>query len=117
MLTADNFCDLFDTLIVFLKEFLEKGDFEKISRRQKIMQNYPAGKELTLKGPITTAADDIFCDISSNFEKNKVWYFMRIVCSQTILMKYHALFVIFEKAAKFEIVACCKLHVALYGLM
>ena len=27
---------------------------------------------------------------------------MRIVCRQTILMKYHALFVIFEKAAKFE---------------
>ena len=31
-------------------------------------------------------------------------------------MKYHALFVIFEKAAKFEIVVCCKLSVALYGL-
>ena len=27
---------------------------------------------------------------------------MRIVCQQTILMKYHASFVIFEKAAKFE---------------
>ena len=27
---------------------------------------------------------------------------MRIVCEQTILMKYHALFVIFEKVAKFE---------------
>ena len=26
---------------------------------------------------------------------------MRIVCQQTILMKYHALLVIFEKAAKF----------------
>ena len=26
---------------------------------------------------------------------------MRIVCQQTILMKYHALYVIFEKAAKF----------------
>ena len=31
-------------------------------------------------------------------------------------MKY-ALFVIFEKAAKFEIVVCCKLLVALYGLI
>ena len=40
---------------------------------------------------------------------------MKIVCQQTILMKYHALFVIFEKAAKFEIVVCCKLYVALYG--
>ena len=26
---------------------------------------------------------------------------MRIVCQQTILMKYHALFVIFEEASKF----------------
>ena len=32
-------------------------------------------------------------------------------------MKDHALFVIFEKAAKFEIVVCCKLKVALYGLI
>ena len=32
-------------------------------------------------------------------------------------MKYHALFVIFEKAAKCEIVVCCKLKVVLYGLM
>ena len=28
---------------------------------------------------------------------------MRIVCLQTILMKYHAFFVIFEKATKFLI--------------
>ena len=47
---------------------------------------------------------------------------MRIVCQQTILikyhafMKYHALFVIYEKTAQFEIVVCCKLHVGLYGL-
>ena len=27
---------------------------------------------------------------------------MRIVCQQTILMKYHALFVIFEKVAKLK---------------
>ena len=33
---------------------------------------------------------------------------MRIVCQQTILMKFHALFVIFEKAEKFEIVVGCK---------
>ena len=38
---------------------------------------------------------------------------MWIVCQQTILMKYHTLFVIFKKAAKFEIVVCCKLEVAL----
>ena len=48
------------------------------------------------------------------FDKNKVGYFMRIVCQQTILMKY-ALFVIFEEKnpAKFEIVVYCKLQVAL----
>ena len=38
---------------------------------------------------------------------------MGIVCQQTILLKYHALFVIFEKAAEFEIAVCCKLKVAL----
>ena len=59
--------------------------------------------------PITTAADDKFFNIFPRFWKNKVWYFIRIVCQQMILMKYHALFVIFEKAAKFEIVVCCKL--------
>ena len=63
----------------------------------------------TVKMPITIAANDKFCDIFPNFQKNKVWYFMRIVWQQTILMKYYALFVNFEKAAKFEIVACCKL--------
>ena len=57
-----------------------------------------------------TAADDKFCDIPFLvFDKNKVSYFMRIVNQQTILMKYHALSVIFEKAVKFEIVVCCKL--------
>ena len=32
------------------------------------------------------------------------------------LQKFHIIFVIFEKVAKFEIVVCCKLLVALYGL-
>ena len=41
---------------------------------------------------------------------------MRIVCPQTILMKYLTLFVIFETEAKFEIGIGCKLLVALYGL-
>ena len=30
----------------FLKEFFEKGDFEKISRRQKSIKIFPGGKEL-----------------------------------------------------------------------
>ena len=41
---------------------------------------------------------------------------MRIVCQQTILTKYHALIVIFEKASNFDIVVSCKLYLALYGL-
>ena len=60
----------------------------------QVMENIQVGvyKVLTLKVPITTAAHDKFCDIFPNFR-----------------MKYRALFVIFEKAAKFEIVICCKL--------
>ena len=34
---------------------------------------------------------------------------MRIAYWQAILMKYQTFFVIFEKAAKFESVVCCKL--------
>ena len=61
-----------------------------------LLQFYVVPQGLTHKASITTAADDKFCDIFPNFrKKNKVWYFMRIVCQQTILMKYHALFVIF----------------------
>ena len=40
---------------------------------------------------------------------------MRIVCQQTVLMKYHALFVNLEKAAKFENVVCCKLSLSSTG--
>ena len=42
-----------------------------------------------------------FVTFSPIFNKNKVGYYMRIV--------YHVLLFIFEKAAKFEIVVCCKL--------
>ena len=62
-----------------------------------------------LKAPITTAAYNKFCDIFPSFRQTKLLYFMRIVCQQTIYIKYHAFFVIFEKAAKFDIVVCCKL--------
>ena len=53
---------------------------------------------LTLKSPTRTATDGKFCDILV-FGKNKVRYFIRIVCQQMILMKYHALSVIFEKSS------------------
>ena len=56
------------------------------------MKVYPAFNKLTLNAPFTTAADDKFCDIFPNLKKNEV-YFMRIVCQQTILIKYHALFI------------------------
>ena len=54
---------------------------------------------LTLKAPITTAADDNFCNIFTYFLQKVRYdrYIMRIGCQQTILMKYHALFVIFVK--------------------
>ena len=39
---------LFDTLMVFLKEFFEKVDLEKICRQQKSMKNYTGGKGLML---------------------------------------------------------------------
>ena len=49
-----------DTLMVFLKEFFEKS--------QQTKKN---GEELTLKAPITTAADDKVCSIFPNFQKKK----------------------------------------------
>ena len=61
---------------------------------------------LTIKVPIKTAADNKLYDIFPNFRKE--WYFIRIVCQQTNFIKYHALFVIFEKEAKFENAICCK---------
>ena len=55
--------------------------------------------------PIKTAADHKYFDIFPNFRKSKVSYFMRIVYQQTILMKYHALFAIFENKHKIMIVS------------
>ena len=54
---------------------------------------------LTFKVPNITAADDKFGKKFPNFQKNKVYY-MRIVYQQMIIMKYHALFAIFEKKKK-----------------
>ena len=42
---------------------------KKVSRRQKSTENFPGDKELTLKAPITTAADDKFCDIFPYLKK------------------------------------------------
>ena len=55
--------------MVYLKEFLKKDDFEKNQQKKKNHENPAACKELTLKAPITTAADDKFCNIFPNFSK------------------------------------------------
>ena len=101
-------------LQVIRVKFGEEGSTYKVSLRQG----------LTLKAPITTAADDKFRNFFLSFRQNYGMMFhenrlpaddsheiscLRIVCQQRILMKYHALFVIFEKAVKFEIGVCCKL--------
>ena len=54
---------LFDTLMVFQKEFFEKVDFEKKAANNK------TGKMLARKAPNTTAADGKFCNIFPNFGK------------------------------------------------
>ena len=53
---------------------------------------------LTFNVPITTAADEKYCEIFPNFQKKGM-----------IFRENRALFVIFEKAAKFEMFVCCKL--------
>ena len=55
MSSADDFCkqfesNLFDTQMVFLKEFFEKVDFEKNQQTTKNMKIFPGGKELTFLG-------------------------------------------------------------------
>ena len=39
------------------------------------------------------------------FEKNKEWYFMRIVCQQTILMKYHAYLLFLKKGQNLKLLS------------
>ena len=51
------------TLIEFLKEFFEKVDFEKSQQTTPKAWKITQHTELTLKAPITTAADDKFCHI------------------------------------------------------
>ena len=49
---------LFDTLMVFLKEFFEKDDFEKNQQMTKHIKNYPACKELS---PLAVRYASISC--------------------------------------------------------
>ena len=47
-----------------------------------------------------SATDDNFKFLPLFQKNNKAWYFMRIVCWQTILMKYHTLFKSLSKTWK-----------------
>ena len=60
---------------------------------------------------MATAADNKLCAIFPNLKKGMIN--MRIVCQQTIKFSLN---IMFENAAKFEIVVCYKLEMALYGL-
>ena len=64
---------------------------------------------LTLKAPITTAADDKFCKIFPNFQNKKGMIFLenRLPADDSHEISCHIF--IFERAAKFEIVFCFKL--------
>ena len=74
---------------------------------------YIYGLPLTPKAPIITVADDKFCDIFSNFRKKQgmILHESRLPADNS--HEISCLFVIFEKAAKFEIVVCCKKQVSL----
>ena len=63
-------------------------------------------KKLTLKVPITTAADNKFCNIFPNFLKKSglIFHENRLPADDS----HEICLIIFEKAAKFEIVVCCK---------
>ena len=80
-----------------------------LSRRNKNIENLQAYKVLTLNASFTTATDNNFCDIFHKFRKIIRHIPWELSASRQILIKYYALFIIFEKAAKFDIVVCCKL--------
>ena len=62
------------TLMVFLKIFLEKVDFEIISRRQIGMKNFPGGKELMQCVSISPDTKSHFYDTHSGV--TKIFYFI-----------------------------------------
>ena len=69
---------------VFLNYFFEnliKTYQHSTQKHAKLLQ------VLSFKAPIITVADEKLCVIFPNSRKNKEWYFMRVVCQQTIFMK------------------------------
>ena len=75
-----------------------------ISRQQKLLL---AGKELTLKVPPIICSRQFEILMRFSKIKNKAWYFMRIVCWQTILMKYHTLVFLKIRKDVAKFVVCC----------
>ena len=61
---------------------------------------------LTLKAPITTAADDKFCDIFPADNSREISY---LICFLLLLLLFLLLFFFLKKAEEFEIVVCYKL--------
>ena len=62
--------DLDPNYLIFLEDFDEKVNFKKNQQTAtKIMKNVPSMQKITLKAPITTAADDKYCDFFPNFRK------------------------------------------------
>ena len=72
---------------------------------------------LTLKGPITTAADDKLRNIFPTFQKKEGFISRENRLPAADSHGISCFIDIFEKAAKFEIDVFCKLKVALYGLI
>ena len=60
---------------------LAKGLFFHQEERSRMLRLHECKRRLTLKVPITAAADDKFCDLFPSFRKNKVCYCLRIVCT------------------------------------
>ena len=70
-----------------------------IGRRHFYIYYFVSDKGLTLKAPITTAADDKFITFFPNFRKKGMIFRENRLADDS--HENHALFVIFEKAAKF----------------
>ena len=63
-------------------------------------------RALTLKAPESQLRQTTnFVTSFQIFEINKVWYLMRIVCQQTILMKYHALLLFLKKRLNLKLLS------------
>ena len=70
-----------------------------------ISTKFKRDTSITIEAPLTTAADNKFCDIFSNFRKNKVCHFMNRRFSWNTMP--YLLFL--KKASTFDFVVCCRI--------